>query len=91
MTSDTTFPTIEEIRLHIGQFVNGETSYGDFQAWIIPETWDMYVGQDTELGSLIGETTFFMVEYLNGDWTTDELRELLRPFAFPATEAIPHA
>jgi len=71
---DSLFHVIDE---HLQRYLRGEDSLADFEAWLVPETWDLSPQNDSEGHERATAITLRIAEFTNGDWTEDQLREAL--------------
>lgn len=67
-----------EIRERARQYLRGSLSLRDFYLWLVPATWDVHLGDNSEAKRLAYELQHRINEFTNGDWTESELKELFR-------------
>jgi hypothetical protein len=66
-----------EIQQQLGWYLRGEISLADFEAWLVPATWDVSPQSDPAAHGLATAITLRIAEFTNGDWSEDELRREL--------------
>ena len=66
------------IEARLQHYLRGEDSLTEFEAWLVPETWDISPQSDRAAHDLATAITLRIAEFTNGDWTEDELREALK-------------
>lgn len=70
-----------KIRDHIYQYIQGHISLNEFQAWFIPATWNIHqIGEPVTRG-MVAQIIGRLAEYLNGDWSQEEFKDILRRIA----------
>jgi hypothetical protein len=84
---DTTLMT--ELQDRLESYLSGKTTLREFEEWFVPATWDAQDTSNPQLERLRNIIDARIAEYTNGDWTEDELKDFLRPFA--ETKVIPFA
>lgn len=62
---------------HLQRYLRGEDSLAEFEAWLVPQTWDLSPQEDREGHERSTAITLRIAEFTNGDWTEDQLREAL--------------
>lgn len=72
------------IEARLARYLRGEDSLAEFEAWLVPETWDIAPQSDRSAHDLATAITLRIAEFTNGDWTEDELREALTKVLPPA-------
>lgn len=75
------------IRTQLAHYLAGASPLDDFQEWFISETWEMEEGSPGE--ELAQTIELLLAEYTNGDRSTKELREALRPLIFLTPHTAP--
>jgi len=70
---------------HIEQFVHGTMSVDDFSDWLDDVAWA--TGPDSPERGLIWGSHLRVTEFWDGAWTEEQLKGLLAPFAFTATDS----
>lgn len=68
---------IHVIDEHLHRYLRGEDSLADFEAWLVPTTWDLSPQNDREGHERATAITLRIAEFTNGDWTEDQLRDAL--------------
>lgn len=74
---------IQAIDAQLARYLNDEDSLADFEAWLVPETWDISPQTDRAAHELTTAITLRIAEFTNGDWTEDELKEALSQLRHP--------
>ena len=72
------------IREHLADYLRGDSSLDEFQAWFIPATWDLDVTGAEAAQKLTHGIKLRLAEYTNGDLDEQELRRLLVPLSLVA-------
>lgn len=67
----------QEIQQRLDWYLRGELSLADFEAWLIPATWDLSPQSDLAAHGLATAITLRIAEFTNGGWTEDDLRREL--------------
>lgn len=62
---------------HLQRYLRGEDSLAEFEAWLVPQTWDLSPQEDREGHERSTAIVLRIAEFTNGDWTEDQLREAL--------------
>jgi hypothetical protein len=70
-----------DIRDYIYQYIKGDISLNDFQAWFIPAIWNIHKHGDLPTQEMVSEILGRLAEYLNRDWSQDEFKDILRRIA----------
>lgn len=73
------YPLDYEIRDHLAAYLASEISLHDFEEWFFPKTWNVDSLDDPALIDLVYEIKLDWAEFSNGDWTEEQLRDMLRP------------
>lgn len=68
----------QTIREQLARYLRGDMSLAEFEAWLIPETWELSPKSDHKTYELATEITLRIAEFTSGDWSEDELRGALR-------------
>jgi hypothetical protein len=68
----------QTIRKELDRYLRGDISLAEFEAWLIPETWDLSPQSDPKAHELATGITLRIAEFTSGDWSEDELRHQLR-------------
>lgn len=76
-----------ELQDRLMAYVSGQITLPQFEEWFVPSTWDAQDTDDTRLIQTRNAVDARIAEYTNRDWTEEELRDLLRPYA--ETRVIP--
>ena len=69
----------QQVRIWIARYLAGESTLPQFEESFTSATWN--VDADEQAQALVGEVQLRLAEFTNGDWTEDELRDHLAPFA----------
>lgn len=67
----------QTIQMRLGWYLRGDLSLAEFEAWLVPATWDLSPQSDSAAHELATAITLRIAEFTNGDWTEAELREEL--------------
>lgn len=79
-------PLEQQIRGRLTRYLNSESSLQALQDWLAPRVLTLDRKTDPVAADLAFEIELRLAEYSNGDWTQDELRDILRPLVTsPAT------
>jgi len=70
----------DEIRNKLIEYLSSRKTLDDFQAWFIPEIWDIEREDDPELHNLVYSIELRLAEYSSGHLSEEELRQELIPF-----------
>jgi hypothetical protein len=70
-----------EIRSHLIEYLLGRFSLDQLQEWLAVHTWDVHQTGLRFAQELAYTLQHRIAEYSNGDWSEDELKDLLRPLA----------
>lgn len=70
-------PLNSEIREQLARYVRGDISLHEFRRWFVPQVWNIHQRNDAALEDFVGEIDLRMAEYSNGDWSEEDLREIL--------------
>jgi hypothetical protein len=73
----------KKIEAQLQRYLQGEDSLDEFEAWLVPETWDISPQSDRSAHDLATVITLRIAEFTNGDWTEEELREALTQLRRP--------
>ena len=60
-------------------YINGWITREQFEDWFIPTTWDAKLDHETR--QLVNRIKLRLAEFLNGDWTEEELKSELAALA----------
>jgi len=74
----------QAIEARLRRYLGGEDSLADFEAWLVPETWDLSPLTDREAHELAASITLRIAEFTNGDWSEAELRKALQQLQSPS-------
>ena len=74
------------IEARLERYLRREDSLADFEAWLVPETWDISPQSDRAAQDFATAITLRIAEFTNGDWTEGQLREELAALEVPALE-----
>jgi hypothetical protein len=66
-----------EILVMLTNYLSGRISREQFEDWFIPATWDASGIEDPDTLRLVRRIKLRLAEFLNGDWSEDELRDNL--------------
>ncbi len=66
-----------EIEEQLERYLQGERTLSDFEAWLVPETWDLSPQADRPAHELATAITLRIAEFTSGDWSEEELRAAL--------------
>jgi hypothetical protein len=72
---------MNKIRDHIYHYIKEDLTLNDFQAWFVPATWNIHRTGDLSTEEMASEILGRLAEYLNGDWSQDEFKDILRRIA----------
>lgn len=72
------------IEARLERYLRGEDSLAEFEAWLVPETWDISPQSDRSAHDLATAITLRIAEFTSDGWTEDELREALAKVLPPA-------
>ncbi len=78
------FLTLQE---QLRRYIADELSLDAFRDWFTPATWASDGASDNDARELSYEIEHRLAEFTHGDWTEQELKLLLRPFAERRSEA----
>lgn len=76
----------QAIEARLQRYLADEDSLADFEAWLVPETWDISPQSDRTGHDLATAITLRIAEFTSGDWTEDQLRDELAAMVLPAPE-----
>jgi hypothetical protein len=68
-----------QLRQHLSKYLANQMTLRQFLRWFTPISLDALESSRPGLQELAGEVELRLAEYMNGDWTEDDLRRLLRP------------
>lgn len=71
------------IEARLERYLRDEDSLSDFEAWLVPETWDISPQSDRAAHELATAITLRIAEFSNGDWSEEELRGALADLPRP--------
>lgn len=66
-------------------YLRSDIALRDFADWILSAAWKVDEKEDAATAKLLYEIELRLFEASNGDWTEDELRQLLRPMVILET------
>lgn len=69
----------QEIREHLSRLLDGQLTLRAFEDWFVSATWDVHLSGNPMVERLAYRISHRLSEFANGDWTTDDLRQLLAP------------
>ena len=78
----------QAIDAHLERYLCGEESLAEFEAWLVPETWDISPQEDRAAHELATAITLRIAEFTNGDWSEEELQEALAQLRRPAVSPL---
>jgi hypothetical protein len=67
------------IREQLSRYLAGQMSLRRFATWLAPIALESFETSDPQTEDLVAEIELRLAEYTNGDWTEEDLRQLLRP------------
>lgn len=67
----------QEIQQRLDWYLRGDVSLADFEAWLVPATWDISPQSDPAAHGLATAITLRIAEFTNGGWIEDDLRREL--------------
>jgi hypothetical protein len=73
----------QAIEARLQRYFRGDDSLAEFEAWLVPKTWDISPQSDRAAHELATAITLRIAEFTNGDWTEDELRDVLAQLQRP--------
>jgi hypothetical protein len=76
-------PLDEQIRIQLSRLLAGEITLRAFEDWLVPATWDVHLTDNRAAEGLAYRISHRLREYAHGDWSVDELRQLLAPLTSP--------
>ncbi|MHB1756473.1 MAG: hypothetical protein ACYCT9_03060 [Leptospirillum sp.] len=66
------------IRVKLADYIQGNISLRAFEDWIVPNSWNMsHLPSDAQ--DLSSDIELLLAEFSNGDWTEDEIKNLMEP------------
>jgi hypothetical protein len=65
------------IQQELDRYLRDDISLAEFEAWLVPETWDISPQADAAAHDLATAVTLRIAEFTSGDWTEAELRDAL--------------
>lgn len=68
-----------QIRDRLAHYLDGSVSLQEFDAWLVPSTWNVEQTRDRDAIDLTYEIVLRLAEFSNGDCAEPELKALLRP------------
>jgi hypothetical protein len=71
------------IEARLERYLRGEDSLSDFEAWLVPETWDISPQSDRAAHELATAITLRIAEFTNGDWSEEDLQKALADLPRP--------
>jgi hypothetical protein len=71
------------IEARLERYLQGDESLAEFEAWLVPETWDISPQSDRAAHELATAITLRIAEFTNGDWSEAELRDSLADLPRP--------
>ncbi len=74
----------QAIEGRLERYLRGEDSLADFEAWLVPETWDISPQSDRSAHDLATAIILRIAEFTNDDWTEEELQEAFAQLQHPA-------
>ena len=77
-----------EIQAQLDRYLRGDISLAEFEAWLVPETWDTSPQSDRSAHDLATAIILRITEFTNGDWTEVELRGELAQLQYPAVSPL---
>lgn len=76
------------IEARLQRYLAGEDSLAEFEAWLVPETWDISPQSDRSAHDLATAIVLHIAEFTNGDQGEDELREALSQLQQPIVSSL---
>ncbi len=77
------------IREQLAKYLSHEISLRDFKDWFFSSTWDVDRIGDPVLTDLVYDIKLDLAEFSHGDWTEEELHDLLRSYLEKQVIGIP--
>jgi hypothetical protein len=74
----------QAIEERLERYLCGDDSLAEFEAWLVPETWDLSPQEDRAGHELATAITLRIAEFTSGDWNEDELQVALAQLRRPA-------
>ncbi|MBI4507981.1 MAG: hypothetical protein HY691_20840 [Chloroflexi bacterium] len=72
-------PLDVQIRAYVARYLSGDLTLRELQEWLAPVSWNIHRAGNQTAMDLAYDIELSLAEYTNGDWTEDELKDLLRP------------
>jgi len=66
-----------EIREQLARYLKSELTLNEFQDWFVPRSWNFHENTNPSLQKLVASIELAIAEFVNGDWSWQELREQL--------------
>lgn len=66
-----------EIRQQLARYLKGEHTLNEFQDWFVPRSWNFHEKANPSLQKLVSSIELAIAEFTNGDWSRQELRDVL--------------
>ena len=66
-----------EARQQLARYLKGELTLNEFQDWFVPQSWNFHQASDPSLQKFVSGVELALAEFGNGDWSENELRQLL--------------
>lgn len=63
------------------RFLEGNLSLTELYNWLAAEAWNIDARADAGVAQLYHDVELLLAEHARGDWTEDELKDRLAPFA----------
>jgi hypothetical protein len=68
-----------EVRQNLAAYLRSDLPLSDFKKWFSARTWDVESRGNRSDVELAHSIQIRLIEFSNGDWTEDELKDMLRP------------
>ena len=72
--------SLNEIRDQLVSYLAKEKSFAEFEDWLIDHSWDMHKDSSESAQELVHEISASIYEYLDQNFSEEQLRVRLRPY-----------
>lgn len=72
-----------QIREQLERYLVGESSFEQFEDWLIDHSYNMHKDSDLQAQNLVHDIDLVIYEYLDGNLREDKLKNILQPFVRP--------
>ena len=79
-----------EVRSHLADYLWGTMTLEAFRQWFGLQAWNIEKRAGSVTASLVREIELLLAEFDHGDWSEEEIKEMLRPFVTTYSFAIGH-